>query len=262
MIRSLWSAASGMKAQQMNVDTISNNLSNVNTTGFKKSRTDFEDLLYQTVKSAGAPNSQGSQVPTGIQVGHGVKVAATQKMFGQGSLKSTENPLDMAIKGDGFFQVQMPDGSVGYTRDGSFKLDSNGQVVTSNGYLLQPAVTLPANAQNININEEGQVTYTEPGGNGVQQAGQIELANFANPAGLKSVGQNIYKSTAASGEAAFGVPSQEGYGTIAQKFLETSNVQTVDSMTNMIAAQRAYEINSKAVQTSDQMLQQASNLKR
>ena len=262
MIRSLWSAASGMKAQQMNVDTISNNLANVNTTGFKKSRADFEDLLYQTIKPAGAPNSQGSQVPTGIQVGHGVRVAATQKMFGQGSLKGTENPLDLAIKGDGFFQVQMPDGTVGYTRDGSFKLDSNGQVVTSNGYLLQPAITLPANAQDISVNEEGQVSYTEPGGDAIQQAGQIELASFANPAGLESVGQNIYESTAASGEAAFGVPGGEGYGTIAQNFLESSNVQTVDSMTNMIAAQRAYEINSKAVQTSDQMLQQASNLKR
>ena len=262
MIRSLWSAASGMKAQQTNVDTISNNLANVNTTGFKKSRTDFEDLLYQTVKSAGAPNSQGAQVPTGIQIGHGVKVAATQKMFGQGSLKSTENPLDMAIRGEGFFQVQMPDGSVGYTRDGSFSLDGNGQVVTSNGYLLQPPITLPANARNININEEGQVTYTEPGGDAIQQAGRIELANFANPAGLKSVGQNLFKSTAASGEVLFGVPGQEGYGTIAQKFLESSNVETVDSMTNMIAAQRAYEINSKAVQASDEMLQRASNLKR
>ncbi|MGM0502651.1 MAG: flagellar basal-body rod protein FlgG [Bacillota bacterium] len=262
MIRSLWSAASGMKAQQTNVDTISNNLSNVNTTGFKKSRADFEDLLYATIKSAGAPNNQGGQVPTGIQIGHGVKVSATQKMFGQGSLKNTENPLDMAIRGEGFFQVQMPDGSIGYTRDGSFSLDGNGQVVTSNGHLLQPPITLPANAENININEEGQVTYTEPGGDDVQEAGQIELANFANPAGLKSMGENMFQSTAASGEVLFGEPGQEGYGTIAQKFLESSNVETVNAMTDMIAAQRAYETNSKAVQASDEMLQRASNLKR
>jgi len=262
MIRSLGTAASGMKAQQMNVDTISNNLANVNTTGFKKSRADFEDLMYQTVKSAGAPNNQGAQVPTGIQVGHGVRVAATQKMFSQGSLQGTDNPLDIAIRGEGFFQVQMPDGGVGYTRDGSFKLDGNGQVVNSNGYLLQPPITLPANAQKINVNGEGQVTYTEPGGGQIQQAGQVELANFANPAGLESAGQNLYKATPASGEVMFGVPGQEGYGTLAQKFLETSNVETVDSMTNMIAAQRAYEINSKAVKTADQMLQQASNLKR
>ena len=218
MVRSLWSAASGMRAQQLNMDTISNNLSNVNTNGFKRSRVSFQDLMYQTLKNAGAPNSQGSQVPTGIEVGHGVRPAATQKLFGQGSLKSTENPLDLAIKGNGFFQVLLPDRTTGYTRDGSFKLDSNGQVVTSDGYLLQPPVTIPSSATEIMINEEGMVSYLEPNGQEPQEAGQLELSAFANPAGLKSMGQNIFKQTAASGEAMFGMPGQNGYGTIQQRF--------------------------------------------
>lgn len=262
LIRSLWSAASGMKAQQLNVDTISNNLANVNTTGFKQSRVSFQDLMYQTIKNAGTPNSQGSQVPTGIEVGHGVRPAATQKMFSQGSLKNTGNDLDLAIKGKGFFKVQLPDGSVGYTRDGSFKLDSNGQIVTSDGYLLQPPVNVPASAKDISVNEQGVITYLEPGSQVPQEAGQIQLANFANPAGLQSMGQNIYKPTAASGEAMNGVAGEEGYGKIAQGFLETSNVKIVEEMTDMIAAQRAYEINSKAIKASNDMLQQANNLKR
>ncbi|GAB6137310.1 flagellar basal-body rod protein FlgG [Halanaerobaculum tunisiense] len=262
MIRSLRSAASGMKAQQLNVDTISNNLSNVNTTGFKKSRVSFQDLMYQTIEEPGTPNSQGSQVPTGIQVGHGVRPGATQKMFTTGSLKNTGNSLDLAIQGKGFFKVQLPDGSTGYTRDGSFKLDSNGQLVTSDGYQLQPPVTIPANAKDVTINEEGMVTYKEPGNEILQEGGRIELANFANPAGLKSDGQNILKQTPASGEAMTGSPGQAGYGKLAQGFLETSNVKVVDEMVDMIAAQRAYEVNSKAIKASDQMLQQANNLKR
>ncbi len=262
MIRSLWSAASGMRAQQLNMDTISNNLANVNTNGFKKSRVTFQDLMYQTLKNAGTPNNQGSQVPTGIEVGHGVRPAATQKLFGQGSLKSTENPLDLAIQGNGFFQILLPDGTNGYTRDGAFKLDSNGQLVTSDGYLLQPPVTIPANATDVMVNEEGVVAYLEPGNDQPQEAGQLELSNFSNPAGLKSIGQNIFKSTAASGQAVFGLPTQEGYGSIAQRFLESSNVKVVEEMVDMIAAQRAYEISSKAIKASDEMLQQANSLRR
>jgi len=262
MLRSLWSASSGMRAQQLNMDTISNNLANVNTSGFKKSRVSFQDLMYQTLRQAGTPNSQGSQVPTSIEVGHGVRPAATQKLFGQGPLQSTENPLDLAIEGKGFFQVSLPDGSTGYTRDGSFKLDSNGQVVTSDGYLLQPVINIPASAKEIMINEEGMVSYLEPGNDEPQDAGQIELVNFSNPAGLTSMGQNIFKATAASGEAMLGIPAQDGYGSIAQKFLESSNVKVVEEMVDMIAAQRAYEINSKAIKASDEMLQQANSLRR
>jgi len=262
MIRSLWSAASGMRAQQLNMDTISNNLANVNTNGFKRSRVDFQDLMYQTLRQAGTPNSQGSQVPTSIEVGHGVKPAATQKLFSQGSLKSTENPLDLAIQGNGFFQVLLPDGTLGYTRDGSFKLDSNGQVVTSDGYLLQPAIIIPANATEIMVNEEGAVSYKVAGNENIQEAGQIELISFANPAGLESMGQNIFKRTAASGQGIFGIPTQDGYGSIAQRFLETSNVKVVEEMVAMIASQRAYEINSKAIKASDEMLQQANSLVR
>ena len=262
VLRSLWSSASGMKAQQLNVDTISNNLANVNTTGFKQSRVSFQDLMYHTIRNAGTPNNQGSQVPTGIEVGHGVKPGATQKLFTQGSLENTGNELDMAIQGRGFFQVQMPDGSIGYTRDGSFEMDSNGQIVNSDGYLLQPPVDIPAEAEEIAINEEGLVTYRVPGEEQPQEAGQIQLATFVNPAGLSSEGQNIYKPTAASGEPVVGNPAEEGYGQVAHKFLETSNVQIVDEMVDMISAQRAYEINSRAITASDEMLQQASNLKR
>ncbi|WP_018250355.1 flagellar basal-body rod protein FlgG [Orenia marismortui] len=262
MIRSLWSAATGMRAQQLNMDVISNNLANVNTTGFKKSRVSFQDLMYQTLKSAGAPNNQGSQIPTGIEVGLGVRPAATQKLFGGSSLKSTENPLDMAIEGNGFFQVLLPDGTSGYTRDGSFKLDSSGQLVTSDGYLLQPPITIPANASDITINQEGSVYYKEPGNDDFQEAGQIELTAFANPAGLESIGQNIFRSTAASGQPMYGLPAQNGYGSIAQSYLETSNVKVVEEMVDMITSQRAYEINSKAIKASDEMLQQANSLLR
>ncbi len=262
MIRSLWSAASGMRGQQLNIDVISNNLANVNTNGFKKARVGFQDLMYQQLKNAGTPNNQGSQVPVGIEVGHGVRPAATQKLFTEGSLENTGNELDMAIEGNGFFQVLLPDGTSGYTRDGSFELDSNGQIVTSDGYLLQPPVILPSDATDIAINKEGLVTYFQPGDEMPQEAGQIELTTFSNPAGLKSVGQNLFKQTAASGQPMYGLPAQNGYGKITQKFLETSNVEVVEEMVNMIAAQRAYEINSKAIQASDEMLKQANSLRR
>ena len=262
MMRSLWSSASGMKGQQLNMDNISNNLANVNTTGFKKSRVSFQDLMYQNLRQAGTPNNQGSEIPTGLQIGHGVKPGATQKMFTPGSLKSTSNPLDMAIEGDGFFEVLMPDGTSAYTRDGSFSLDSQGQVVTSDGYLLQPPINIPAEATEISINEEGVVNYFEPGAEEPQEAGQIELVDFANPAGLESIGQNLYSETAASGDPLVGLPAQDGYGAISQNFLEESNVEVVDEMVDMIAAQRAYETNSKSIQASDEMLQQANQLRR
>jgi flagellar basal-body rod protein FlgG len=253
-----------MIAKQFHIDTISNNLSNVNTTGFKKNRADFEDLLYQTKVMAGTPATAVSEVPTGIQVGHGVKTAATQKIFSQGSLKNTENKLDLAIAGEGFFKIQMYDGSMAYTRDGSFKIDSKGQVVNSNGYLLEPPITLPEGTQHseINISKEGVVRVKVRGNDDPVEIGQISLNRFINPAGLKAIGGNLYKTTEASGEAVPGQAGYNGYGSLEQGFLEMSNVKVVEEMVDMIVAQRAYETNSKAIQTSDSMLATAINLKR
>ncbi|SJZ47781.1 flagellar basal-body rod protein FlgG [Selenihalanaerobacter shriftii] len=262
MIRSLWTAATGMKAQQLNIDTISNNLSNVNTSGFKKSRVGFQDLMYQSLREAGTPNNQGSQVPTGIEVGHGVRPAATQKLFSQGSFQKTGNPLDIAIEGDGFFQVLQPDGRVAYTRDGSLKRDNNGRLVTSDGYPVQPEITIPEDAVNVTVTVEGNVLVKQPGSEELNEIGQLELARFSNPAGLKSLGRNLFMKTPASGEPTVGVPAENGFGTLSQGYLEQSNVKVVEEMVNMIAAQRAYEVNSKAIRASDEMLQQANNLKR
>ena len=264
MIRSLWTAASGMIGQQFHIDTVSHNLSNVNTTGYKKERADFEDLLYQNLKISGTPATNASVVPTGIEVGHGVKVAATQKMYAQGSLKQTDNPFDMAIEGEGFFRVKMHDGSISYTRDGSFKIDGKGQFVNSNGYLLDPPITLPKQfiRESLKMTEEGLVSVKVPGNNNQINVGQISLSRFVNPAGLKSIGGNLMRETVASGQAIDGVPAYDGMGKIQQKFLETSNVNVVNAMVDMIVAQRAYEFNSKAVQTSDTMLGIAANLKR
>jgi flagellar basal-body rod protein FlgG len=264
MIRSLWTAASGMNGQQFNIDTISNNLSNVNTTGFKKNRPDFESLLYQTIQSAGTPATEQTLRPTGVQVGHGVRVAATQKIHTQGSLQETGNPGDIAIQGEGFFRILRYDGSYAYTRDGSFKIDSNGQLVTSNGYRLLPEVTLPEGylQNSLNISKDGRITVKVPGNELPVEVGQLQLYRFSNPAGLSAIGDNLYQQTAASGEAIGGRPGFDGMGETMHKFLETSNVQVVDEMVNMIVAQRAYEMNSKAIQTSDQMLSIANNLKR
>ncbi|MFA5518198.1 MAG: flagellar basal-body rod protein FlgG [Spirochaetota bacterium] len=264
MMRSLWTAASGMVGQQFNIDTISNNLSNVNTTGFKKQRAEFEDLLYQTVLMAGTPATEITEIPTGIQVGHGVKVAATQKMFEQGSLQNTENKLDLALEGEGFFKIRLYDGSVAYSRDGSFKLDSNRQVVTSNGYLLEPPVVLPENfiMNTLSISQEGRMTVNIVGEEDPVEVGQMEIYRFVNPAGLSSIGGNLYKTTPASGEEIPGQPAFEGMAKIHQGFLEMSNVKVVEEMVNMIVAQRAYEVNSKAIQTSDSMLGTAIGLKR
>ncbi len=264
MMRSLWTAASGMVGQQFNIDTISNNLSNVNTTGFKKQRAEFEDLLYQTQLLAGTPATEVTEVPTGIQVGHGVKVAATQKMFEQGSLQSTENKLDLAMEGEGFFKIQLYDGSMSYTRDGSFKIDSNRQVVTSNGYLLEPPLVLPENfiMNSLSISQDGRVTVKIVGQEDPIEVGQLEIYRFVNPAGLRSIGGNLFKTTPASGEEIAGRPGIDGMAKVHQGFLEMSNVKVVEEMVNMIVAQRAYEVNSKAIQTSDSMLGTAIALKR
>jgi flagellar basal-body rod protein FlgG len=251
-----------MQAQTLNIDIISNNLANVGTSGFKKSRADFQDLLYQTLRSPGVASSADTQVPTGIQVGHGVRPAATQKMFTQGEFKHTQNQLDMAIEGNGFFQIIQPSGETAYTRAGSFKLDSDGRVVTSDGFPMEPELTVPADAIAISIGTDGTVSVLLPGDNQPSTIGNIELATFVNPAGLSSIGRNLFTPTASSGDAAAGTPGEEGYGTIAQGYLELSNVSVVDEMVNMIVAQRAYETNSKSIQASDDMLQTATNLRR
>ena len=264
MMRSLWTAASGMTGQQFNIDTISNNLSNVNTTGFKEMRADFEDLLYQTSRVAGTPATELTVVPTGVQVGHGVRVAATQKMFTQGALQSTGNVSDIALQGEGFFRVMLIDGTYGYTRDGSFKIDSNGQVVNSNGYKLMPEVVLPENfiRESLTISQDGRITVKVAGNDENIEVGQMEIYRFVNPAGLSSIGENMMKETAASGESIAGRPGFDGMGKTIQKFLEMSNVSVVNEMVKMIVAQRAYELNSKAIQTSDTMLGIANSLKR
>jgi flagellar basal-body rod protein FlgG len=265
MMRSLWTASTGMIAQQFHIDTISNNLANVNTTGFKKNRADFEDLVYQHQVMAGTPATAVSEIPTGVNVGHGVRAAASQKMFEIGSFQATGNKLDLAITGEmGFFKIQMPDGSFAFTRDGSFKIDSNQQVVTSNGYLFEPPIILPENAilNSLSVSEQGEVTVKI--GNDIRPTtiGQIELYRFVNPAGLQAIGKNLFKETVASGAEIPGSPSSEGFGSVLQGFLEMSNVKIVEEMVSMIVAQRAYESNSKAIQTSDNMLSTAIGLKR
>lgn len=260
MIRSLWIAKTGLDAQQTQLDTITNNLANVSTNGFKRSKAVFEDLLYQNVRQAGAPTSQQTSAPVGMQVGTGVRPVATVRNFSQGNLQQSGNALDLAVNGQGFFQVQMPDGSVGYTRDGSFHMDAQGQVVTANGYPLSPAITIPANAQSITVGGDGTVSVTVAGNATPQQVGTIQLANFPNVAGLNSLGQNLYAETAASGAPATGAPGNNGLGVLNQGYVETSNVNVVEELVNMIQAQRAFEMNSKAVQTSDQMLQRLSQL--
>jgi flagellar basal-body rod protein FlgG len=260
MIRSLWIAKTGLDAQQTQLDVISNNLANVGTAGFKRARAVFEDLLYQTLRQPGAQSSQQTQLPTGLTVGTGVKPVATEKVFTQGNLQQTGNNLDVAINGAGFFQVQLPDGTTAYTRDGSFHLDANGQLVTSSGYQLQPAITIPANALAITVARDGTVTVTQAGQANPTQVGTLQLANFINAAGLQPQGENLYIETASSGTPTTNTPGTNGLGTLSQGYVETSNVNVVEELVNMIQTQRAYEINSKAVQTSDQMLQRLSQL--
>jgi len=262
MLRALWTAASGMQSQQTNIDVVANNLANVNTTGFKKSRADFQDLMYQNLKTTGSPSTNTTQVPTGIQIGLGTRLAAVTKLFTSGDFTQTGNDLDMAIEGDGFFQIQMPDGTTAYSRAGAFKKDSTGRIVTSDGYPLLPEIVIPTNATKISIGNDGTVSVTQAGQTAPTNVGNIQLAQFANPAGLAAQGKNLFLQTDASGNATTGTPGQTGIGTITQGFLEMSNVNVASEMVNMIVGQRAYEINSKAVQASDEMLQTANNMKR
>ncbi|BBJ27185.1 flagellar basal-body rod protein FlgG [Athalassotoga saccharophila] len=260
MLNSLSTAATGMNAQQFMIDTISNNLANANTTAFKESRAEFADLAYQNLYIAGTPTSQNTQSPTGLYVGHGTRLVATNRLFTLGSLSSTGNPLDLAIDGDGFFQVQLQNGQIGYTRDGSFNLDGQGRLVTSDGYVVVPNIVIPQNAESINIAPNGTVTVTQPGGTQTQ-VGQITLVRFLNPAGLESIGDNLYVATPASGQPIQGIANQDGFGALRQGYLETSNVNVIQQMVDMINAERAYEFDSKVIQTSDQMLQDVATLK-
>ena len=262
MIKALWTASTGMEAQQLNIDVIANNLANVNTTGFKKTRADYQDLLYQEIKSAGAASSPSTKIPTGIQIGQGVRTVATEKIFSQGNMKQSGNPLDLAIEGEGFFKITMPDGQPAYTRTGEFKVDNEGRIVTADGYVVDPQISIPADALAITISADGIVSVRQPNVSTLTQVGNIELSRFMNPAGLRAMGRNLYVPTDASGDPVNGVPGATGMGTLAQGFLEMSNVSVVEEMVNMIAAQRAYEINSKAIQTTDEMLQTANAMKR
>jgi flagellar basal-body rod protein FlgG len=261
MMLSLWTAATGMQAQATNVDVISNNLANANTAGFKFSRANFQDLMYQQVSAPGSQNAAGNQVPTGIQIGMGVRTAGVERMFSEGSFQQTGNPMDVAIQGQGFFEVQQPNGQLAYTRAGNFSLDSQGQVVTPDGYVVQPAITVPANSTNLHIASDGTVTVVQPGSTSSTTVGQIQIVNFSNAAGLKGIGQSLYEQTAASGAPTTGSPGTNGMGTIGQGMLEMSNVNAVEEMVNLIAAQRSYEMNSKTVKASDEMLQSTNNMK-
>jgi flagellar basal-body rod protein FlgG len=260
MIRSLWISKTGLDAQQTQMDVISNNLANVSTNGFKRSRAVFEDLLYQTLRQPGAQTSQQTQLPSGLQVGTGVRTVATERIFTQGNLQQTSNDKDVAIQGEGFFQVLMPDGTTAYTRDGAFQVDSQGQMVTSSGYTIQPAITIPAGAQKITIGRDGTVSVTLPNVVAPTQIGTLQLATFINNAGLESRGENLYSETAASGTPNPNTPGTNGAGTLSQGYVETSNVNVVEELVNMIQTQRAYEINSKAITTSDQMLAKLSQM--
>jgi len=261
MIRALYSAGSGMTAQQMNVDTIANNLANANTTGFKARRMQFQDLLYQSFIQPGSSAGSQTLVPSGLQIGMGTRAASNEIIFTQGSFQETDNPLDLVIQGKGFFQVRVPTGQTAYTRDGSFQLDKDGNVVDAGGNPLIPNITVPAQAQSIAIAADGTVTYTQPGQTASQTAGQIQLANFANPAGLNSIGNNLFEPTDASGDPTVGNPAgQEGLGSLLQGYTENSNVSVVTEFINMIVSQRAYEANTKVVKAADEMYQAVNNL--
>ncbi|KQW51905.1 MULTISPECIES: flagellar basal-body rod protein FlgG [unclassified Roseateles] len=260
MMRSLWIAKTGMEAQQVQLDNISHNLANVATNGYKRSHAVFEDLIYQNMRQSGANTTEQTTLPTGLQVGLGVRPVATARIYTQGNLQQTSNNLDLAIKGDGFFQVQMPDGTTSYTRDGSFQLNADGQMVTSNGYTVLPGITIPNNAQSLTIGNDGTVSVTLPGQTAPQTVGQVQLATFVNPAGLDPKGQNLFAETASSGTPNTGSPNNNGIGALQQGFVETSNVNVVEELVQMIQTQRAYELNSKAVQTSDQMLQKLAQI--
>ncbi len=259
MNQALWIAKTGLDAQQTRMAVVSNNLANVNTTGFKRDRAVFEDLLYQTIRQPGAQSSQDTQLPSGLLIGTGVRTVATEKLFTQGNLVQTGNSLDLAIQGRGFFEILLPDGSVAYTRDGSFQLDSQGQIVNSSGYILQPGITIPPNPQSLTVGVDGTVSVTVAGEPAPQQLGNLQLVDFINPAGLHARGENLLQETAASGAPQPGTPGLDGLGTIIQGSVETSNVNVVEELVNMIETQRAYEINSRAIAATDEMLQYISN---
>lgn len=260
MIRSLWIARTGLDAQQSQLDVISNNIANAATNGYKRSRAVFEDLLYQTLRQPGAQSSQQTQLGSGLQLGAGVRLAATEKIHTQGNLQQTGNALDMGIQGNGFFQVQMPDGTTAYTRDGSFQLDSQGQMVTSSGYPLQPAIIIPSDAQSVTIAKDGTVSVQQPGQTGTTVVGNIQLATFVNAGGLSSQGENLFLETASSGVATPNTPGTNGAGVINSGYVETSNVNVAEELVSMIATQRSYELNSRVIQTSDQMLGRLTQL--
>lgn len=262
MIRALLVAATGMDAQKFNIDIIANNLANVNTVGYKKGRGEFAELIYQDIKSPGTSSSENSTLPSGIQVGLGSKIVSVQKLFQQGEFVTTGNNLDLVIEGDGFFKLTMPDGSEAYTRAGSFRLDGEGRIVTGEGFLLNPEITIPSTSTSITIGSDGKVTVMEAGNTNPTEVGTIELVRFVNPGGLKPIGRNLYIQTAASGDPIEGTPGTEGIGTILQGFVEMSNVNVVEEMVNMIISQRAYETCSKAIQATEEILQMTNNLKR
>ncbi len=252
--RALWVAKTGLDAQQTRMAVIANNLANVNTTGYKKSRAIFEDLIYQNVRQAGAQSTQNTELPTGLQLGTGVRTVATEKLHTQGNMQQTDNSLDVAVNGRGFFQILMPNGDINYTRDGSFKVDSTGQMVTSGGMLLEPNVTIPNDALSVSIGRDGTVSVQQPGSAASVQVGQLQLADFINPAGLNPVGENLFTETVASGAPVIGTPGEDEFGAVFQGSLETSNVNVVEELVSMIETQRAYEMNSKAISTTDEML--------
>lgn len=262
MMRAMWSAAAGMTVQAFNMDTISNNLANVNTMGFKKARAEFQDLLYQTVNLAGTNSSTSTSLPTGIQLGHGSKLSALVRTYATGNMKQTGNSFDLAIEGNGFFRVTLPDGTFAYTRDGAFSKDQNGTLVNAQGYPLDPQITVPQDATSMTVAQDGTVSITQPGQAAPQQIGQITISNFINPAGLNQLGRNLVQPTLASGDPIDDVPGQNGLGGINQGFLEVSNVDIAEEMVNMIVGQRAYEANSKTIRTVDDMLTLVNNLKR
>jgi flagellar basal-body rod protein FlgG len=262
MIGALRTAATGMYAQELSVEVISNNLANVNTTGFKRSKVEFQDLLYQTIQNSGAESNNTNATSSEIQVGHGTKPVAVLKQFSQGDINPTGESLDLAIEGDGFFQILSSDGRMLFSRDGTFKISADGQIVTSDGLQLQPGINLPQDTESVNISPEGLVSVKITGSDSPETIGQIELAKFVNPAGLSSLGRNLYEQTSSSGQPQYGTPDTEGYGRIMQGYLELSNVDVVEEMISLIVAQRAYEINSKAIKTAEEMLSMANNLSR
>ena len=262
MIRSLWTAATGMQSQSTNVDVIANNIANVNTMGFKKSRVDFQDLLYDTLREPGSASSNSTEVPTGIQMGHGARVVAVTKQFSPGEYTATKNELDLAIVGHGFFKILMPSGENAFTRAGSFSLDSSGRIVTPDGFVLEPEITIPPDAISISVGMDGTVSVVQAGDNEQTEVGTIELSRFINPSGMKSIGKNLFLPSDASGDEVSGTAAEDGLGYIEQGYLEMSNVSVVDEMVNMITAHRAYELNSKIVIVSDKMLSMSNNVKR